>query len=235
MGSNASASTGVRVFGNQLKMFRELAEMSRADLAGQVGYSEETVKAVELARRIAKKELVEKADEVLGARGILTAAIPALEEARYPEFFRDFAKLEAEALSLYFYAPHAIPGLLQIEEYAQAVIGARVPSLSDEEIARRVSARMDRQAVLVRDPLPMLNFVIDQVVLERPIGGRSVQKRQLGRLLEGVQLRHVSFQVLPTACEEHPGLEGQLTVVETPEPRTLAYVEGQGGSLLVSD
>ncbi|MGP3924694.1 helix-turn-helix domain-containing protein [Streptomyces sp. 8N616] len=233
--SYESASVTVHVFGNQLKLFRELAGLTREETGQQLGYAPDTIKAYELARRIPDEKTVEKADEVLGARGVLKAAIPALEEARFPTFLRDLARFEAKAVSLYTYDPLAVPGLLQTEDYARAVIGARVPTLPEEEVERRVGTRLDRQAVLTREEPPVVNFVIEQSALERPIGGQSVHRAQLEQLLERGRLRNVSVQIMPTTVEEHPGLDGFLILLETPERRMLGYVEGQANSQLVSD
>ncbi|MFK0296726.1 Scr1 family TA system antitoxin-like transcriptional regulator [Streptomyces sp. NPDC090442] len=227
-------SVSLRVFAGQLKLFRELAEMSRDELGQKLGYASHTIKAYELGQRIPDATTVERADELLGARGVLREAIPLLDEARYPKFFRDLPKLEKNCVTRYSYDPHCVPGLLQTQEYARAVIGCRVPAFTDEEVERHVGARLDRQAVLTREDPPTVHFVVEQSALERPMGGRRVHRAQMVRVLERTRLRNVSLQVMPTDVE-HPGLDGSWVLLETPEPRWLGYVEGNAESQLVSD
>ncbi|WP_344629644.1 helix-turn-helix transcriptional regulator [Streptomyces glaucosporus] len=228
-------ATTLRYFGSQMKLFRRRAGLSRAELGDRIGYSEATVASVEQGRRMPQQEFVDQVDETLGAGGVLRAGMPYLLQSRYPTWFRDFALLEAEAVSLYSYENHAVPGLLQTEEHVREVISARCPPLDNEEIENRVAARVDRQGLLNRSPACVLGFVIEEVVLRRPIGGRNVHKRQLRRLLECAEMRNVSVQVMPTSRETHMGLDGPFVLLETPDGRNLAYAEGQSGSFLVSD
>ncbi|MEW1660281.1 helix-turn-helix transcriptional regulator [Streptomyces sp. NPDC093707] len=234
-GSAERVSTALRVFGGQLKLFRELASLSREELGRQLGYASHTIKSYELAQRIPEPETVERADDLLGAKGVLRVAIPLLEEVQYPPFFRDLAKLERKCLSRCSYETLAVPGLLQTEDYARAVIGARVPAFSDDEVERLVSGRLDRQGLLTREDRPPVHFVVEQAALERPIGGRKVHQEQMARVLERLRLRNVSLQVMPTDIEEHPSLDGALVLLDMPDPRTLGYVEGHARSQLVSD
>jgi hypothetical protein len=171
----------------------------------------------------------------LGAKGLLMAGTQFLLKARYPTWFVDFTLLEAEAVSMYLYSNHVIPGVLQTEDYARAVISARCPPLDDEEIESRVAARLERQGLLIRKPSPVLGFVIEEVVVRRPIGGKGVLRAQLARLLECATMRNVTLQVMPSLRETHTGLDGPLVLLETADGKNLAYVEGQGGSILVSD
>ncbi|MFE6692081.1 Scr1 family TA system antitoxin-like transcriptional regulator [Streptomyces sp. NPDC057743] len=233
-GIDERVPVALRVFGKQLKLFRELASLSREEFGRQLGYASHTIKAYELAQRIPEPETVKRADELLGARGVLRETIPLLEEVRYPKFFRDLPKLEKECTKRYSYDPHCVPGLLQTEEYARAVIGWYIPAFTEDELARLVSARLDRQAMLTRNDRPAVHFVVEQAALERPMGGAKVHREQLQKLLEWVQLRNVSVQVMPTNVA-HPGLDGAMTLLEMPDQRTVVYVEGQAHGVLVSD
>ncbi len=105
------------VFGRQLKLFRERAGMDRAKLGSLTGYSASTIASFEQGRRIPPPKFIDRADEVLGAGGVLGASKEEVARAQYPAFFRDAARLEAEAVELHVYANQAVPGLLQTEEY----------------------------------------------------------------------------------------------------------------------
>ncbi|MFI1205871.1 helix-turn-helix domain-containing protein [Streptomyces sp. BHT-5-2] len=234
-GSAEGTSKALRVFGGQLKLFRELAELSREELGRKLGYASHTIKSYELAQRIPEPATVERADELLGARGVLKAAIPLLEEAQYPMFFRDVAKLERKCVRRCSYETLVVPGLLQTKDYARAVIESHVPVHADEEVERLVSGRLERQGLLTREDRPPLHFVVEQCALERPIGGREIHREQMAEVLERLHLRNVTLQVMPTNIEEHPCLDGALVLLDMPDPRTLGYVEGHARSQLVSD
>ncbi|GAA2503643.1 helix-turn-helix transcriptional regulator [Streptomyces thermolineatus] len=233
-GEDGSASEVLRYFGRQLALFRTKAGLTQTELGRMTGYSESSVAAFEHARRIPQPDFVDRVDDLLRAEGILRAGKEFLELARYPPHFRNFARLEADAVSLYSYENQTFPGLLQTEEYARALFRVRVPPLGDEAIERFVAARIERREVLTREPLVLLNFVIEESVLRRPLGGTAVLKGQLERLVECAELRNVKIQVMPTRREEHAGMAGPLVLVETGEHRSLAYVEGQGQSTLIS-
>lgn len=225
----------VAAFGRQLKLLRTAAGMERAELGGRLGYSASSIASYEQARRIPPPRFIERADEVLGAGGVLTALKEEVARAQYPAFFRDAAKLEAEAVELHIYDTHVINGLLQTEEYARAVFRMRRPPLDEDTIEQRVAARMLRQEIFARRPLPTLSFVIEESVLTRPIGGREVTRGQLEQLLLYAQHRNVEIQVMPHNREEHSGLAGPFTLIETREGRRMAYVEVQRHSRLYTD
>lgn len=193
----------LRCFGRQLKLLRERAGLTRAELGSKLGYGEDQITSVELGRRIPKPELIDKADEALDAGGVLRAMKDEVARARYPAFFRDAARLEAEAVELHVYANQGVPGLLQTEEYARAVFGMWRPLLDEDTVAQRVTARLARQEIFARKPLPTISFVIEETVLRRPLGGRQVMRGQLEQILLYGQRRNVEIQVMPTEREEH--------------------------------
>lgn len=225
----------VTAFGRQLKLLRTRAGLERAEFGRRLGYSAETVASIEQGRRIPQAQFIEKADEVLGAGGVLTALKEEVGRAQYPAFFRDMARLEAGAITLHVYGALAVPGLLQTEDYARAVFTMRRPLLDDEVVEQRIGARLERQEIFSRRPLPTLSFVIEESVLRRPIGGRSVLRGQLEQILLYGQLRNVEIQVMPTEAAEHCGLGGPFTLIENRDGRRMAYVEVQRTSRLYTD
>lgn len=220
----------LRCFGQQLKLFREQAGLTRAELGSRLGYGEDQITSIELGRRIPKPELIDRADELLNASGVLRAMKEEVARARYPAFFRDAARLEAEAVELHVYANQAVPGLLQTEEYARAVFTMMRPPLEEEVVDQRVSARLARQDVFAKRPAPLMSFVIDESVLRRPIGGREVLRGQLEQVLLTGQRRTVEVQIMPLNREENAGLAGPFTLTETKGGRRIAYVEVQNVS-----
>ncbi|WP_405805406.1 helix-turn-helix domain-containing protein [Streptomyces sp. NBC_01187] len=224
----------MRAVGRMIKVWREGADLKQAELGARIGYGEEMVSAVERGRRVPKPEFLDNADEVLGAEGKISAMKEEVAGARYPKKVRDLAKLEADAVELGAYGNHNMHGLLQTEEYARALFDMRRPAYSEDEIDRQVAARMARQSIFERRPAPMLTFVQEEVTLRRPLGGRMVLRRQLEHLLELGRLRHVGIQVMPTSCEEHTGMGGQLQLLKLKKGSTVGHWEAQLSSRLVS-
>ncbi|MFJ4480847.1 helix-turn-helix domain-containing protein [Streptomyces longwoodensis] len=231
----AGGSGVLRVFGRQLKRFRVRAGLERPEFGSLTGYSVSTIAAYEQGRRVPPPRFIDQADEVLDAGGVLQEMKEEVARAQYPAFFRDAARLESEAVELHVYDTHLINGLLQTEEYARAVFTMRRPLLSDETIEERVAARLARQKIFSRLPMPTMSFVIEQSVLTRPLGGVPVMRGQLEQLLLHGRRRNVEIQVMPNVRDEHAGLAGPFTLIETQDARRIAYVEAYKDSRLYTD
>ncbi|MFI8502805.1 Scr1 family TA system antitoxin-like transcriptional regulator [Streptomyces sp. NPDC085524] len=227
-----SGTAFLRCFGRQMKLAREGAGLTQTELGDRVGYGEGLVASVEQGRRIPKPEMIDAVDDAVGAGGMLRAMKEEVARARYPGFFRDAARLEADAVELHVYANHAVPGLLQTEEYARAVFAMWRPLLSKEIIEQRLAARLARQAIFSRKAAPLMSFVIEESVLRRPIGGPDVLRGQIEHLLLIGHQRNVEMQVMPTDRDEHAGLAGPFTLIHTKERRRIAYTEVQSDSRL---
>ncbi|WP_030905541.1 helix-turn-helix domain-containing protein [Streptomyces sp. NRRL F-5126] len=229
----------LKAVGRQLKSWRERAGLTQTELGAAIGYGEEQVSSVERGRRVPRPEFLDKADEALDAGGIITAMKVDVAEARYPKKVRDLARLEAEAVQLAAYTESVIHGLLQTPEYARALFGTRRPLYAEDVIDRGVAARMARQTIIDGTPVspgsPVFSFVQEEVTLRRPIGGRSVQRQQLERLLEVGEFRNVEIQVMPTGREENSGLTGGFRIFKLRNGSTLGYIEGLQITRLVSE
>ncbi|MEU3821967.1 helix-turn-helix transcriptional regulator [Streptomyces sp. NPDC030392] len=225
----------LRVFGRQLKRFRVRAGVERSEFGARLGYSASTIAAYEQGRRVPPPRFIDQADELLDAGEVLKEMKEEVARAQYPPFFRDAAKLEAEAVELHVYDTHIVNGLLQTEEYARAVFTMRRPLLSEDTIEERVQARLARQGIFIRQPLPTTSFVIEESVLTRPLGGGGVMRGQLEHLLLCGQRRNVEIQVMPNGREEHAGLAGPFTLIETIDGRRIAYVEAYKHSRLYTE
>nr|WBO80883.1 helix-turn-helix domain-containing protein [Streptomyces sp. SBE_14.2] len=224
----------LRVFGRQLKRFRVRAGMERPEFGSLMGYSASTIAAYEQGRRVPPPKFIDQADRALDAGGVLQEMKEEVGRAQYPAFFRDAAKLEAEAVELHVYGVYAVPGLLQTEEYARAVFAIRRPLLDEDQIEQGLSARLARQEIYARNPAPLMSFVLEEAVLQRPIGGKEVLRGQLEQVLLIGHKRNVEIQVMPVDREDHGALGGPFTLIDTPEGRRIAYAEVQGDSRLYS-
>ncbi|MFC8518977.1 helix-turn-helix domain-containing protein [Streptomyces sp. NPDC057257] len=240
--AEAEGTTALFVaLGKMLKFLRERKGLTQKEFGKLVGYGPDAISAMERGVRIIRPEVLTQADELLDAGGLLLEVIPDVEEAmtrtrtRHPEWYRDYAGLEAEAVELHFYANSGVPGLLQTADHALAVFVKRRPFLDQETIERRVADRLSRQQVFDRDPAPIVSYVLEEVLLDRPIGGRRVHADQLRRMLHVGQMQNVEIQVMPTKVEEHPN-PGSAFNLLTPRGRgQVAYTEAQGYPRLITD
>ncbi|WP_203183655.1 helix-turn-helix domain-containing protein [Streptomyces pratensis] len=231
----SKAENGVAVaFGRQLKLLRVRAGLDRVEFGKRVGYAAQSVASFEQGRRIPQPEFVDKADRVLDAGGLLVALKEELARSQYPAFFRDMARLEAEAVELCAYDTHIVNGLLQTEEYMRAVLAMRRPLLGEETIEERVAARLARQEVLNRWPAPLLSFVVEEGALRKRLGGNAVMRGQLEQLLLFGSLRNVELQLMPLDREDNAGVDGPFTVITRKGGEQFVYMEVQGRSNLLT-
>jgi transcriptional regulator with XRE-family HTH domain len=240
--AEADGTTGLlTALGKMMKLLRERKGLTQKDFGQMVGYGPDAISAMERGVRTIRPEVLERADELLEAGGLFLQAIPEVREAlsrvrtRHPEWYRSYAALEAEALELHFYANQGVPGLLQNEDYARAVFSQRRPLLDEQTIEKRIADRLSRQQVFDKWPAPMCSFVLEEVVLDRPIGGRAVREAQLKQLLRIGDLRNVGIQVMPTSVEDHPNMGGAFNLLTPPRHAQVAYTEIQEHPRLITD
>ncbi|CAL9414471.1 helix-turn-helix domain-containing protein [Streptomyces sp. enrichment culture] len=235
-GGEPEVSDSLKTFGAVVKGFRKRAGLTQEELAEQVRYSVQTVASVEQGRRFPTLEYVRRAEDVLDAAGILSGAVQHL--SRQPglaSWFRQWAKLEATAISLSTYECRLIPGLLQTEAYARTLFVNQLPPLGDEQIEAQWVAREDRQRLLRERPNTAFSFILEEHLFLRCTGGAEVTRELIDHVLELAELRNVEVQVMPLVRTAHAGLAGPMQLLETPEARWFAYNEGQRGGLFVSD
>ena len=232
-------SDSLRTFGAVVQALREHHGLSREELGGLVGYSKHTVASIEMGRRMPDPSFVERAEPALGDTKALTRAMKHLNrQPGLAAWFRQWARMERSAISLYTYECRVVPGLLQTRAYAHAV-SADVPPLATEaEVTARVDRRLERQALLStdREPPCAFNFIIEEAVLLRHTGGDDVTRELLDHLLD-ITDRHwnVEIQVMPLRAPAHAGLDGPIALLETPDNQWFAYSEGQKNGRLISD
>ncbi|MFD9046044.1 helix-turn-helix domain-containing protein [Streptomyces zaomyceticus] len=225
----------VATVGRQLRLRREAVGMRAAELGAATGYGDDLVYKIESGKRIPRPEFLDKADEVLGAGGLLSAMKEDVAKVRYPKKVRALAKMEGTAVEIGVYECNSIHGLLQTPDHARAAMEAAQPPYSQDDLERMVAGRVSRQSVFDRDPAPALSFVLEEAPLRRPLGGTMVWRRQLERLLEVGRLRSVMLQVMPTHCEVHSGLDGRIELLKFADGTAVGRSDGAFGGRPVSD
>ncbi|MFI0140448.1 helix-turn-helix domain-containing protein [Streptomyces luteogriseus] len=225
----------ITTVGRQLRLRREAAGMRAAEFAVAVGYGEDLVYKVEGGKRIPRQEYLDKADEVLGAGGLVAAAWEDVKRVRYPKRVRELAKLESQAVEVGIYESNGINGLLQVPGHARALFEAMQPPYSPDEVERMVAARVARASIYERTPAPALSFVLEEAALRRPIGGTMVWRRQLERLLEVGGLHNVVLQVMPLNCETHSGMDGKIELLKFADGSAVGRSDGAFSGRPTSD
>jgi transcriptional regulator with XRE-family HTH domain len=229
--ANGDGRVAVRILiGAQLRKLREERGITRADAAEPIRASESKISRMELGRVGFKERDVHDLLDLYGmpAGPERTALLARVREAnepawwhRYhdviPPWFRRYLGLEAAASLIRTYEVQFVPGLLQTEEYARAVITLGHRTADTNEIERRVRLRLSRQQVLGRPDPPRFWVVVDEAALQRPVGGVRVMRDQLEALVATVtKAPTVRLQVLPLATGGHAAAGGAFTILRFP-------------------
>jgi transcriptional regulator with XRE-family HTH domain len=235
-GGEPESSDSLRTFGAVVQALREHAGLSRDQFGELVRFSKHTVASVELGRRMPDPAFVERAEEALGNTGALRKAASHL--ARQPglaAWFRQWARLETVAVSLYTYECRVVPGLLQTEGYARQLFVDQLPPLEDEQIQVQWEARAERQRLLRDRPSTAFSFILEEHLFLRRTGGVEVTRQLVDRVLAASELRNVEIQVMPLVRASHAGLHGPMQLLETPGNKWLAYTEAPESGQLIAN
>lgn len=235
-GGEPERSDSLKTFGAVVQAFREHAGFTQEEFAPMVQYSPQTVASIEQGRRFPQRDFIERAEEALSAFGTLRKAAQHL--SRQPglaSWFRQWAMLESEAVSLSTYECRVVPGLLQTEAYARAVTLSVPPPPTPEEVEERISARLARQQLLHRKRPAALSFILEQALIERQTGGQVTTRILIDHLLSCAELTNVELQVMPLIQPDHAGFDGPMRLLETSDNRWHGYSEGQQTGHLLSD
>ncbi|MEV5676122.1 helix-turn-helix transcriptional regulator [Streptomyces sp. NPDC052179] len=235
-GGEPEATDSLKAFGEVVKAFRKRAGLTQEQFAPLVRYSVPTIASIEQGRRFPPSAFVDRAEEVLDAFGVIRAAAKHL--ARRPglaSWFRLWARLEAEALSLNTYECRLIPGLLQTEAYARTLFVNQLPPLDDEQIVAQMAARTQRQRLLHERPNTAYSFIVEEHLFRRHTGGPEVTRELIDHVVELADRRNIEIQLMPLVRHDHAGLHGPMQLCETPDHRWFGYSEGQESGQLMSD
>jgi DNA-binding XRE family transcriptional regulator len=227
------------LFADELRAHRDGRSWTQADVAAKISYSESLIAQVETCRRAPSRDLAKALDRIFqtpgftedapdgpGAPGTFGRLGAKLRNLPFPASFRSFAPYEAEAVALHVFEHSLIPGLLQTEAYARAVLATR-PNTADDEVDNLVAGRLARQTVLRRDdpPAPMLWALIDEGALHRPVAPPGVMQDQLACIADVSRRPNITVQVVPYTAGGHTGLLGAFTVAELGNRDAIVNVE----------
>ncbi|MFE0877329.1 helix-turn-helix domain-containing protein [Streptomyces smyrnaeus] len=241
-----------RQLGRYLRDLRNQARLTVRAAAQELEWSEAKMWRIETGQTSLRSHDAEAMCKVYGAPPDITEALMGLARETksrgwwhsygdvIPEGFDVYIGLEEAATSLDSYESELVPGLLQTEAYARAVVREHNPHNTDEEIEQRVQLRIERQSLLTRAAgPPTLRLVLNEAILHRTVSGPAVMAEQLRHLADVAEWHNVVIRVAPFSAGLHRGvLSGPFVILRFPvlgdgtdtEPPTV-YADGYTGSL----
>jgi transcriptional regulator with XRE-family HTH domain len=237
----ATAESPLRVFGAMFRHYRTAAGLTPEELGARVYLSASQIRKVEDGTRTPTEALIQACEAIpeLNSHGALSTLREILKDhlrhRAYPGWFQAWPDHESHAHRLRSFQLVVVPGLLQTETYARAVLSTRVGAIA-EELDEAVAARLERQQILDREHPPELWVLLDEAVLRRPVGGPVVMAGQLEYLATAARRPHIVLQVIPLAAGAHEGMRGGAFVLaDFADSPSLGYQDTAVAGQIVED
>jgi transcriptional regulator with XRE-family HTH domain len=211
-----------------LRRYRELRGLTQTQVGKIIRVTKQQVHNLESGIRKPNKGQTEALDEAWDTGGHFTRLRKFAEAGHDPNWFRTFTRYEAKARVIKSYTLAVVHGLLQTPDYARALLDAG----GVDDVDAALEARMARQEVLTHEP--EIWALINEAVLDQPVGGAAVMRNQLAHLLEFSQRPTALVRVVPRRAGAHMGLDGSFTVISTASER-VTYLEAFGGGRLAQE
>jgi transcriptional regulator with XRE-family HTH domain len=244
VGARRSPTVGRRRLGLELRRLREAAGVTIDVVAERLECSASKISRIETGHTGATPRDVRDMLAVYGVGGAAADdLVDVARDARQKGWWHlygavltgAYVGLEAAASAILSYEVQVVPGLLQTEEYARILIRSGRPGTPPMDAERRVQVRMARQSLLVQDD--PLNFwvVLDETVFHRLVGGATVMRVQLDRLIEAGRQPNITIQVLPFSAGPHVAMEGSFAILgyDDPADPDVVFAENAAGGLFL--
>ncbi|MFF3264615.1 helix-turn-helix domain-containing protein [Streptomyces sp. NPDC002932] len=237
----------LRRLATELRLLRSAADLTREEVTAQTGVNGVTLYRIEKAISRPQKRTLQALLDLYEASEAQRKDLLALQSrsqdqgwlrpyhSELPEEYTAYIGFEAEARTVRNYESLFVPGLAQTERYARAVIKGVLPTASQEDVERRVQARIERQAVLTKSEPLQLWAIMDEAAVRRMVGGRAVMVEQARHLCQLAEEPQVTLQLIPLAKGAHPGMTGSFVHMDFPDPQNpeLVYVDTPAGDLFL--
>ncbi len=248
----ASPTVRRRELSTTLRRLRTQAGLTLDEAAAHLETSAATLSRIETGARIPRARDVRDLVSLYGVKDekLVARIVGLVAEAREPGWWEAYSEigeeyatligLEGSATRVQQYEGLVVPGLLQIQEYGriymrQALAPGWRTEVSDREIERRGEIRTKRQQTILEPPGVPYEVIVDEAVLRRQVGGASVMREQLQRIMEIMRIPHVEVRMLPFALGAHPGQSGGFTILTMPQADVsdVVYVDSLAGQLFL--
>jgi transcriptional regulator with XRE-family HTH domain len=228
------ASSPLAFFASEMARLRTAAGFSQPVLAKRLNYSATQITKIETCQRIPQPDLAQKLDETLGT-DLFSRLQPLVETSSVLPWFRDLFDIEGSATEIKTYESYLVPGLLQTEAYARAVVEATRPVLTDEDAAQAVAIKMTRQEILDRQDGPRLWAVFHEAVLSCEVGEPTLMRDQCRHLLKMSRHPRVVIQVVPNKSGLCCGFGRSFSQLAFRHQSDLVYVEDVGSARYIRE
>ncbi|MFF9482120.1 Scr1 family TA system antitoxin-like transcriptional regulator [Streptomyces sp. NPDC014733] len=213
------------IYGDWLRAQREAARMTQQELADTAIMTRSHIAHIEAGRRIPSKEDARRLDRALNTGDVLSSFLPG-NDSTITDYFEPARHLEQQAVEIREFAVSHVPGILQTEHYARAVMRTVYPPRSDKERDKHVVTRLERAKVLDDPVTPVVWALLDESVLRRPVGGPSVMAEQLTHVIGLAERERIRVHVMPTSLGAYHLMQGMLSLMWFDDQPPIAYTEG---------
>ncbi len=180
---------------------------------------------IEAGRRVPSKEDARRLDNALNTGNVLSSFLPQ-DDTTIADYFEAARHLEQQATEIREFALSHVPGILQTERYAHAVMRTAFPPRSDKERDRHVVTRLERAKILADPVTPVVWALLDESVLRRPVGGPEVMAEQIMHIVDLVEKARVRVHVMPLGLGAYHLMQGMLSLMWFEDQPPMAYSEG---------
>ncbi|MGQ0839297.1 helix-turn-helix domain-containing protein [Actinokineospora sp.] len=235
-----------RELGDALRAAMEMAGLNGHELALRLGWSDSRV-----SRLLSGKRGGSETDVVafLTACGVKSSECDRLVKLsregnvsgwfqqygpRLPKQVRTLIDHEDKALTIVQFQSTWVPGLLQIGDYARALIQG-AGTVPPDEVDDRVAARLARQNLFSRIRPPKFTFYLHEFALRMPVGGSEVMSDQLHHLLRMSVRKYLSLRIVPVAIGVHAASAGPFTLLDVADFKPVVYLDSETSCLFLED
>ncbi|MFI5521197.1 helix-turn-helix domain-containing protein [Streptomyces platensis] len=218
-------------FGRDIKQVRLARKLTQKQLGRATGYSEGYVSKVESGTLLPRpsEKFAKGCDLTFGTGELFAGLLRRIEEGDHPSWFVPYLNLEKKAARILDYSTDLVMGILQTEEYAQAVFQAYFAREDEEVIEGKVAARLRRREVFDRTSPPLLWAILHETCLRTVVGGHEVMAGQLEHLLKAIASPQIKLQVMPFSAGAPAASTRPFTVLRFTDCRTVLYTETRVG------
>jgi transcriptional regulator with XRE-family HTH domain len=236
--TGASPTVRQRELGMRLRKLRNAHNLTDVEVADKLLCSATKISRIETGSRRPSLRDVRDLCGLYGVDEDTTNELMGLaREARQPGWWTEyddltayfpFIGLEQDATSITCFGMYYVPALLQTAEYAQALIKGVFPKIDPVVLGQRVDARLHRQLLLQQSKPPRYRALLDEAVLRRQVGGPAVMKAELENILQLIEERKATVQVIPFGVGAYAAADSNFDYLEFADSplQGLVYVEG---------
>lgn len=212
-------------FGYAVRRHRLRLGLTQEQLGKHVGYTGDAIGKFEKGDVAPSIELAKALDEEFGTHGDMEQLAELTRNGAFPSWMWEWIEAERGATMIRSWELAVVPGLLQTEAYARAILRAGKPGATEEQVEELVCARLERKGIFDRHDPPVLWFVIDEGVLHHEIGDPKTMHDQLQALIDASERPNLTAQVVPSSTGAYPGLDGAFWIASFDSNPDVVYLE----------